>query len=170
MRRNDSKMIAFGGVMAALAIVIMCLGGLIPVATYVCPMMCCLILQIVFLQCGRKIAWAWYVAVSVMSLLIGPDKEAAVVYTFLGYYPILKPFMDRLRLRAVWKLILFNAASFAAYGILFLIMGVEELGFDQMGVWLIVILTILGNVTFFLLDKLLLIISVKISTKGNRRK
>ena len=35
--RKHSKQIALGGVMAALAVTIMSLGGLIPVATYVCP-------------------------------------------------------------------------------------------------------------------------------------
>ena len=43
MRRIAAKQVAFGGMMAALALVIMGLGGLIPVATYVCPMLCMLL-------------------------------------------------------------------------------------------------------------------------------
>ena len=96
--RNSSRKIAFGGMMAALATVIMSLGGLIPVATFVCPMFCMLILAFVTGMCGRRIGWAWYGAVSVLSLLLGPDKEAAAVFVFLGFYPIVKPSLDRMKL------------------------------------------------------------------------
>ena len=84
-----------GGVFAALAVVIMNLGGLIPMATYVCPTLCMVILSFVHMACGRRIAWSWYAAVSILSLLMSPDKEAAAVFAFLGYYPILKPVFDR---------------------------------------------------------------------------
>ena len=36
---------AMGGVFAALAVVVMNLGGLIPVATYVCPTICMVLLS-----------------------------------------------------------------------------------------------------------------------------
>ena len=42
--RKNARNVALGGMMAALAIVIMCMGGLIPVATFVCPMLCMLLL------------------------------------------------------------------------------------------------------------------------------
>ena len=80
--------------MAALAVVIMSLGTLIPVATFVCPVLCMLILQLVLKLCGSRIAWAWYGAVAILSLLMAPDKEAAAVFLFLGYYPVVKPRMD----------------------------------------------------------------------------
>ena len=38
---------ALGGVMASLALVVMCLGGMIPLATYVCPMFCAVLLMVV---------------------------------------------------------------------------------------------------------------------------
>ena len=53
MRRNSAKEIALGGMLAALAMVIMCLGGLVPASTYVCPMLCALVLQNVHLLTQR---------------------------------------------------------------------------------------------------------------------
>ena len=85
---------ALGGVMAALAVVILSLGGLIPLATYICPMLCILLVKTVLQICGPRIAWAWYGSVSILSMLLGPDKEAAAVFGFLGYYPIVKPKLD----------------------------------------------------------------------------
>ena len=80
MRRNAAKDIALGGMLAAVAIVIMCLGGMIPLATFICPMICCLMLKMVHKMCGKRIAWAWYGAVAILSVLMGPDKEAAAVF------------------------------------------------------------------------------------------
>lgn len=82
---------ALGGVLAALAVVIMGMGTLIPVATYVCPMLCALLLQVVLKTCGVRVAWAWYGAVAILSLLLAPDKEAAAVFLFLGYTPSSSP-------------------------------------------------------------------------------
>ena len=53
--RNNTKQIALGGVLAAVAVTIMSLGGLIPIATYVCPMLCCMTQFIVLRFCGRRL-------------------------------------------------------------------------------------------------------------------
>ena len=156
-RNNASKTMALGGVLAALAVVIMCMGGLIPLATYVCPMLCCLLLKLVFQSCGGRIAWAWYGAVSILSLLMGPDKEAAAVFAFLGYYPILKPGMDKMKLRWLWKGLLFNTAVLVMYALLIKLFGMAQLAseFQEMGTVLLIVTLFLGNVSFFLLDRLL---------------
>ena len=156
-KRTPASVIALGGVMAALAVVIMGLGGLIPVATYVCPMLCALLLQIVRNLCGNRIAWAWYGAVAILGLLLGPDKEAAAVFVFLGYYPIVKPWLDKRKLKWLWKGLLFNSATLLMYWLLMHLFGmtaiIEE--FQGMGIAMTAVLLALGNVTFFLLDTLL---------------
>ena len=58
-KRTPASVIALGGVMAALAVVIMSLGGLIPVATYVCPMLCAL-LNNPFMLLRADIFWKWH--------------------------------------------------------------------------------------------------------------
>lgn len=157
MRNNSAKVIALGGMMAALAVVIMCLGGLIPVATFVCPMMCMLLLQLVLKMCGSRIAWAWYGAVAFLSLLLGPDKEAAAVFVFLGYYPIAKPRLDQMKLGPVLKLALFNLVILLMYWVLIHLFGMEAIAteYEELGTVMTIIMLILGNVTFFLLDKVL---------------
>lgn len=154
---SSVRAMALGGVMAALALVIMCLGGLIPFATFVCPMLCMMILQLIAKLCGRRIGWAWYGAVAVLSLLLGPDKEGAALFVFLGFYPLVKPTLDKLPLRWLWKMILFNADIFLMYGLLINVFGMAELSseFQEMGTILLTITLVLGNITFFLLDKIL---------------
>ena len=122
-RRNAASQVALGGVLAALALVIQCLGGLIPLATFLCPMLCMLLLAVVCKRCSGRVAWAWYGAVALLSVLMGPDKEAAAVFVFLGYYPILKPKMDKLPVKWLWKLLYFNGVILAMYGILIYLFG-----------------------------------------------
>ena len=148
---------ALGGVMAALALVVMCLGGMIPLATYVCPMFCAVLLMVVLRLTGSRIAWAWYGAVSILSMLLGPDKEAAAVFVFLGYYPILKPWLDKRKLALLWKLLLFNAAIFAMYSVLIYVFGLADIAaeFEELGMVMSVVTLILGNATLFMMDVLL---------------
>lgn len=157
MKRTSASDMALGGVMAALAVVIMCMGGLIPVATFVCPMLCMLLITLVLKRCGSRTAWAWYGAVAMLSLLMGPDKEAAAVFTALGYYPIIKPKMDKLPCKWVWKIAYFNIVILAMYWLLLHLFGMAELveEFAEMGFWMTVVTLIMGNVTFILLDRLL---------------
>ena len=157
MKRNSAQKIALGGLMAALAIVIMCLGGLIPFATFVCPMLCCMITKLVLSMCGKRIAWAWYGAVAILSVLMAPDKEAAAVFVFLGYYPIVKPWMDKLKLSWQWKGLLFNCAILLMYWLLIHILGLSEIAndYEEAGTVLTVVMLLLGNVTFFMLDLVL---------------
>lgn len=157
MERNGAKSVALGGVMAALAVVIMCMGGLIPVATYVCPMLCAVLLAVILQFTGRRIAWAWYAAVSLLSLLLGPDKEAAAVFVFLGYYPIIKPWIDNRKAPFLWKLLVFNASIIIMYALLIYLFRLEQViqDFSDFGLVLTLITLLFGNVTLFMLDVLL---------------
>lgn len=155
--RAKTKAMALSGMLAALALVIMCMGGLIPLATYICPMLCVIVQYIVLRLCGRRTAWTWFAVVALLSLLLGPDKEAASVFLLLGYYPMLKPVFEKWPVSWLWKLLLFNGAVAVLYGLLLRLMGLEDPaeGFTGFGIAGLLVLLVLGNVTFILLDKLL---------------
>ena len=154
MRVNSAKAIALGGVLAALSLTIMCLGGLIPVATFVCPVLCLIILFLVCNLCGKRIGWAWYGAVSILSALLAPDKEAASVFVFLGWYPIVKPYLDKWVISLLWKILFFNAALAVMYWLLLSVFGLNEIAseYAEFGIISGIITILLGNATFVLLD------------------
>jgi hypothetical protein len=168
MRHNSAKNVALGGVMAALAVVVMCMGTMIPVATFICPMACMILLTVVKKNTGTRNAWAWYGAVSILSVLLAPDKEAAAVFVFLGYYPIIKPWMDKRKLSFIWKLVLFNAAILIMYAMLLYLFGLSNISedFAELGTVMTVVTLILGNVTLFLFDLNLTMLDKK--GKGRR--
>ncbi|MDO5400153.1 MAG: hypothetical protein Q4F17_04120 [Eubacteriales bacterium] len=156
-KRTPAAQLALGGVLAALATVVMGLGTVIPVATYAAPLLCAILLQAVLRLCGRRMAWAWYGAVAILSALLAPDKEAAAVFVFLGYYPIVKPRLDRTRLPWLWKAVLFNGATLAMYWVLLHLLGLAALSedFADLGTAMAAVLLLLGNGVFFLLDRVL---------------
>lgn len=155
--RSKAYPIALGGMLAAAAVVLMSIGTIIPVATYAAPVLCLLLCQTVLKLCGKRIAWAWYGAVAFLSQLMAPDKEAAAVFLVLGYYPILKLKLDALKGKWLWKALYFNGSILALYWVLMNIIGMQQLlsDFEGMGLAMTAVLLILGNVTFFLLDRLL---------------
>ena len=163
MRNTNAKVIALGGLLAAAALVILCLGGMIPLATYICPMLCAIVQYIVYRCCGRRIAWTWYVAVAILALLLGPDKEAALVFVMLGYYPMLKPVFEKSRLAVLWKFLLFNGAVAILYSVLLKLLGLDAVAAEteELGIIGLVILLVMGNAVFFLLDRLLTILQHK---------
>ena len=155
--RTQAKRMALGGVTAALAVVVMCLGTLIPVATYMVPMLLCLILGFLKPMLGVKYGIAWYLTAAILGLLMAPDKEAAALFAFLGYYPLVKPWLDKKPLAILWKILLFNIAILVMYWLLMHVFGMAALRqeFQELGTVMTVATIILGNVTFFLMDRLL---------------
>lgn len=152
-----ARSVALGGVTAALAVVVMCLGGIVPLSTYICPMVCCVLLQLIRKPLGQSMSWVWYAAVSLLCLLLGPDKEAAAVFLFFGYYPIIKSKIDQKPAKTLRKLLLFNISALLMYALLIHLFGMAALAeeFSQMGIGLLALTLLLGNVCFFLLDRLL---------------
>lgn len=151
---RSSRQIALGGMLTAVSIVIMCMGSIIPVNTYVCPVLCIFLTRPVLEKCGRRIGWCYYLATAILSLMLAPDREAALVYALLGYYPMIRPFFQKLGVLAMpAKLALFTLAGVASYGLLLLVMGV---GAAMEEGWLMTLITVLlWDVLFMTLDYML---------------
>lgn len=158
--RYQSSRIAFCGLTAALSIVLMISGGIIPIATYCVPMMAGVLLLPAMVEYGKKTAWTTYAAVALIVLILGIDKEAAVFYLFFGCYPLLKWEIDRIRkktLRLLCKILVFNAALAGMYLLLGLVLNMQALvqEFMVMGPWLLILFIVVFNVCLFLFDRLM---------------
>ena len=153
--KNRTFNLAFCAVITALSLVMMFMTGLLPFMTYALPGIAGMLTAAVVIESSKKWALYVYAATSAVSLMIAPDKEAAVIYAAsLGYYPILKSVIERIGKKPVeWviKLAVFNAAIVAAYAVLMKLMvpaGVAE-EFGDIG---IPVLLLLGNITFIVYD------------------
>lgn len=163
--KNQSRRMALCGVMTALGVVFMLMGGVIPLATFCCPALAGLALVPVLVESGGKMAMGSYAAVAVLNLLLSPDKESALLFAFLGYYPVVKPLFDRIHPRPVGlvaKLGLFNLAAGVMLACAAWLLGAEAaLGeYEAMGRVGYLVFVALANVTMALYDRLLAVARV----------
>lgn len=158
--KQATKELALCGVMTALSVVLLCLGGVIPLAVYACPMLASCALLVLRERCSARYAWCCWLAVAILTLLLGPDKEAAALYLFLGYYPLLQPKLEAIRrpvLRWLAKLALAAAAVGTMYAVLLYVFGLPQVTeeFADTAPWLLWLTAALGLVVFAVYDILL---------------
>ena len=148
------------GVFSALALIFMLAGGIIPIATFMAPALAGLCLIPVSHETGYKTGLLAYLAVSILALIMVPDREMSLFFLFLlGYYPILLPWIARLKnglFRFLLKLALFNGSVACIYGLLLLVFASPGLlaEFSSYAPWFWLVLLAMGNITFLLYDNL----------------
>jgi hypothetical protein len=148
--------------MCALSVVLMLMGGLIPVMLYVAPLLAGILLLPVLVEYGRTAAWLTWFATALCVLMIGVDKEAAFFYLFIGYYPILKWEIDRKiahkGLRIAVKLLLFTASAGLMYLLLWLIFPAQSLAaeFGNGWLWMSLLLLVLMDFCLLMYDRALI--------------
>ena len=158
--RRQSAKIAFCGMMIALSVALMLSGGLIPIATYCAPMAAGILLLPVLLEYGKGTAWTAFAASALLSLILDADKEAALFYLFLGYYPIVKWELNRIQkkpLRVAVKLALFTLATALMYALMGMLMGMDAVmaEFQEMGAIVLALFIIVFNICMLLYDRLI---------------
>lgn len=154
--RNSAKT-AMGGMIAALSLTIMLLTAVIPYLQYALPAMSGALLVLMVIEINKKWALCAYAAVSILSFLILPNKEAAMVYfAFFGIYPVIKPLLEsKIKNNYLcWfiKAVFFNIAAVTAYTVIIYIFGIPLEEMDELGKWGIPLLLAMGNVMFVLYD------------------
>lgn len=149
-----ARPLALCGVLTALAVVLLCLGGIIPAAMLCAPILAMAVLLPVLEELGPKAAGTVYAAVSILALLLVPDRETSLVYLFYGWYPILRPKIAALPappLRLAARLLACNAAALLLYGLVLRLMGLTA-DLLEAAWYFNALLLIMGNVVFLLTD------------------
>ncbi|MCI8649319.1 MAG: hypothetical protein HFG20_04300 [Anaerotruncus sp.] len=157
---RKSTQVAMGGLAAALCLLLMFMTGLVPFSSYVFPCFAGIVLVAVAAEIGAKTAFLVYIGVSILSIFIVPDPEAKLLFIILlGYYPILKPVLERLPRLLAWvaKLLLVNGMLVAFYYICLYVLGLPDLlsEWGRFGDWAAYIMLGMANFTFFMYDYLL---------------
>lgn len=160
-KRSSAGIVALCGVLGALAVVVMLGGEIVPLATFCCPVLVMFLMIPVIHECGKKMAFVWYAAVSLLSLILTfANPEATLIFVFLGYYPIIRRAFGKIKpklLRIVCKLVFFNGSVAAVYCILIFLFRLDAIlqEFQQTGMILGIAMVLLANVCFFLTENVL---------------
>ena len=162
---RQTRRIAVSGMMVALATAILLMGGVIPAATFAGPALAGLLLIPVLAEGGRRMALGAWLAISALSLMLCADKEAALLFAFLGWYPPMKWTLDA-RLPG-WrglpvKLLLWNLCAGAMAALIFFVFRMDQViaEYKEMSRAMLAVFILLANVTLVLYDRLLDIMAV----------
>ena len=163
--RKHTRQIAVSGMMAALATAVLMMGGVIPAATFAGPALAGLMLIPVFAEGGQKLALGAWLAISALSLILCADKEAALLFAFLGWYPAMKWKLEE-KLKG-WKgvpvkLVIWNACAGAMAAMIFFVLRMDQViaEYREMGRAMLVGFIVLANITLLVYDRLLAIMAV----------
>lgn len=150
---QQSKVIAHCGMMTALSVVLMLLGAALGLGLYISPMLAGLCLMPIGQKFGPKYQWLVWGAAGLLSFILVSEMEQNLMYlTVFGLYPILQPMFERLPRHLVLpcKLLYFNAVFIVVEALSVFLIAPEAMTTEMF-----VLLVALGNVVFFLYDRLL---------------
>lgn len=153
---NASKT-AIGGIATALSVIIL-MPTALEVLIYALVAMAGMITLFCVIELNKKWAFGVYVAVSILSFILVPNKEAAVLYVaFFGYYPVAKSLMENIKSQTVeylLKFLLFNCSVVLSYFLLIKVFGfsVERLFGEEMTNIMYGVFLVLFNVMFLVYD------------------
>ena len=165
---KNTKKVALAGIFTALCVVFLFVGSLFQTLDLSAAAIGSIIVLIAFIELGNGWAFGVYAASSVLSMLLLPNKTAAVVFTvFAGFYPIVKVWLNKIKpfwLSYTVRILCFNAMLTAMIFIGKKLLGLEE---DYLNFGIIIYA--LCNVAFiaydFALERISITYSVKIRSK-----
>lgn len=170
--KKKSRSVALAGMLAALAVVLLLFGSLFELLDLSASAMASLAVMVALIELGKGWACGVYAVTAVLSLLLFPSRTAPITFAaFIGYYPVLKVYLDRIKPRLLQyfaKLLPFNAFLFVSLWLLERLINAQS---DWLsGGWPIYVL---GNVTFLIFDfalaRLSLFYIVKIKNRIRRQ-
>lgn len=150
---------AVGGMCTALSVVLMFLGGVLYIFTYAVPMLLGILMTMLKKTFGNSTALSVYAATSILSFILVSEKECVLMYVlFFGYYPVLKPCLERVKPKAVSVLLKFLIFNIAVLVIEIISVYVFGIPFFEDGVFsktILILFAVLMNITFFMYEFML---------------
>jgi hypothetical protein len=136
MKRSLSYRIALGGTLASMCLLCQFITGVFPVFYIIMPMICGILVTVMAAETNTWWGFLMYLAVSLLSLFVTPNKDAAFIFImFFGHYPLLRPCLSRIRIRPaayLLKALIFNVCIIAYFFMTVYLFGMDEL-LEEMG-------------------------------------
>lgn len=157
---RESSKAALCGIVCALAVVVMMFTYLSPFLVYTAPPFAGLLLLLIVNEVSTPRALGAYFAVSLLSIFLIADKEAAVFFSlFFGYFPILRVFLDRKIknrvIKNIIKVFVFNVSLFLSVTISMYVFNIDYSDFAEGGKFAIISFWFLMNIVLVVFDVLI---------------
>ncbi len=145
------KKIALSGVFTALCTVFLLIGSIFQTLDLSAAAFGSIIIMVAMIEMGKSYAFSVYLASSILSLILLPNKTAALVFAlFSGFYPIIKEPLNRIKplfLSYTARVLLFNATLSL---LIYILSKAMLLSTDVF--WYTIAFYLLGNLTFIVYD------------------
>ena len=160
---RSTKKLTLSAILVAMSVVVMVIGGVLPVLDLSMSAMASLIVAFAYIEIGSPYTWLIWLATTVLSAVMFPGSLLWVSYLVaFGVYPILKGYIERAP-RGLWVLFKLLFANAAIWLMIFgceLVTGlplfdVESLGLEiseTVAKWIKVALYLVLNLVFFAYD------------------
>jgi len=136
-------------ILSALSTAILLLGGVTGILDLTALLFAALCVAFAVIEISWRWAWLVWAVTAVLSVLILPSKELALLYLLGGMYPIAKSSFERYHPLITWalKLSLFNTVQLA-----YIIAARQILGLTGEGYSFTAPVLLLGNAAFLIFD------------------
>ena len=116
---NKSKQISFGAMITILSIILMYMTSFVPTAKIFLVSLSSFLTAVLIIEVGVSTALLSFLSTSILGIILIPNKLLLIPYiTFLGYYGVIKLYIERLdKLILEWiiNIVIFNAALYINY-------------------------------------------------------
>ena len=139
---------------SALSVVIM-LTSYFPYLTYAIPAIAGIFIMVPLIECGVSWAIFSYIASAAIVFFVGENEAKLLYILFLGYYPILKSVIERIKKQVVeWilKLLCFDAAALLFYYVASALFSISFDDLGSLGKYGAPIFLLLCNIVFVVYD------------------
>lgn len=152
-RRKESRLrikrLTVCALLSSLGVVILYFGALLDVFELCVVALAAMLIVPVVIEYGRGYPWGIYLATSILSLLLLPQKMPGATYLLFGFYPILKAYLERLPRPVAFAL---KQVAFVLVEGLYIAASYFIIGIEKMPLWYDATLIVLGFITLNLFD------------------
>lgn len=169
-KKNRVRMTALCGIFAAAELVIIYLSSVFNMLDLAIAMLTVAFTLVLFAEYGVKPSLVVYLAVSILSVLIVPNKFTPLCYVFfMGIYPIIKPYFDKLPKIAgyILKFVYFNAGYIIVYFVVVRFAMLDDV--FSIGSVMFYVLLACANLAFFLCDYTIGLITLLYTAKLRKK-
>lgn len=157
--------VALGGICSAVCLLMMFCSSFFPGLSYTIPIFAGFLMVVMIVECSSGWALATYCAVSLLCIFITPNYEASLLFIlFMGYYPILKIYLDKHRIHFITPLIkwgVFNLAIVIYYNIFTHIFTTVDMleDMEMFGKYALLVLWGMAQLCFFVYERCLTVMT-----------
>ncbi len=152
MKRKEIKKLAISAILCAFSVVVLLIGSIFEMVDITCAAIASGAIAFSALELRGKYSVLIFAVTALLSFILFPLSSASIFYiAFLGYYPIIKVYIEKIKgiFSAILKLIIFNGSFFVIFSIFRSLFLSQEADTSPI---ILILLIVFANIFFIVYD------------------